>query len=127
MTTVREGYISGLREYAQWLEDNPDVPTPTEYSRTIFLYMHGGKEEAATIARAAGNVSKQYAGDDFYMKREFGGLTISWYWPRERVCERVQVGTKIEPAREAVPEREVPVYEWTCEPVLAESKGGEDA
>lgn len=56
-----------------------------------------------------------------YAKSLGAAIRVSFEVSRSQVCERIQVGTKIEPA---TPEREVPVYEWRCNEPMPEVDNG---
>ncbi len=54
-------------------------------------------------------------------ERRIGTVVVAvWdYTANEnQTCERVQVGTRVEQVAVAFEEREVPVFEWRCAPVL---------
>lgn len=106
--TAREELIHGLRELAMFLEANPEVPEPVGTQLNAFLH------DAAALAQLArkGAWEKVYAGDYFCLRRTFaGGIQLDINCSRDRVCERVLVGTREVAAQPAHLE---PVYEWRC-------------
>ena len=122
-------WIQGLRDLADFMETHPEIGTP---SCTTMVHCWPDapniKERMAEIARIPGgwikdvDQSENYA--SYRLERKFGSMLLSVTAWRDEVCERVQVGTKIQEARPqtvlpATPEKEVPVYEWHCSPLLA--------
>lgn len=122
-------YANGLRLLADWIESNPDITLP---SNEFSIWSYHSKEEAAKVMLALKPCDKLYNGDIFYIKRNFGAVTLRFVFSRSSVCTRKIVGTrvvpeKIEPAVEAkeeeiIPEHEENIYEWECEPILEEKK-----
>lgn len=145
--TDRAGYITGLRELADLLEQTPDLPLPSSPSinpggSTISWYLFGGVEPLALAeqkARAAeivrtipGSFDKYDTGDLFRFRGRIGGLPAEVIVDRPAVCERVVTGTR-EVTRE-VPDpvtlADVPTVtvtevvedvRWECRPLLAEA------
>ena len=82
------------------------------------------KEEFARTVKAFGPGRKDADNDGLLFFPELAagsGLRIFGF--KDRCCERIQVGTKVIPAREetvlpAAPEQVIPVYEWHCAPFL---------
>jgi len=109
---------------AQFFEDHPDLPLPNMRRMDRFGC---SKEELAAFAKAAGHVRKHDYNSILTLRREFSGeVVLDYNGDRELVCERVLIGTKIEPehvipAQEetVIPEREVPIYEWRCGSIMA--------
>ena len=112
-------FVDDLRRMADFLESRPDLIPFSGFEASHFA---SDKAQAASLIRKMGKATKEVS--EIYMtaKREFGPHTISVYVSREKVCTRVQVGTKTVTVKEAVGytevEKEVPVYEWECNPVL---------
>jgi hypothetical protein len=115
-------HIAGLRGLADFLETHPNLPLPYAGAQNAFVH---GKDELASVAREPG-VKWQKKVDDynFALAVEFpGGYAYEVNADRGAICRKVVTGTRIEPAREATPEREVETYEWVCdEPLLAGAK-----
>jgi hypothetical protein len=136
----RAGYIQGLREIADWLEQHPDVKLPWLGDDELDIYVYGDiPAEMAAIARAMGVAEKgsrsyRSSGEErFTLTRQFGALRVVASCPREEVCERVVTGT--EEVTEEVPDpayvaaaptvtvtKVVEQVEWVCRPLLAEDR-----
>jgi hypothetical protein len=119
----RVEFIAGLRELADFYEAHPTLQAPWEGIAYFNLYPEGyfenTREGARLVAKEFSPVKKDYSSETHFVleKRFSGGVGFDFNFPRDVVCERKQVGTKIVPASE---EREVPVYEWECtDPILA--------
>lgn len=126
--TPRVLFVDGLRELARLFETKPEIPLPSwQQDITLFVRDESAKEDLAAVARAIGSADKSYSDDLFELQKSFGGLLrlrVCAY--RQQVCERVVIGTKIEPAHEipaqeakTVAAREVEVVEWRCTPLLS--------
>ena len=81
-------------------------------------------ENMRRIAREMKPCEKEFSGEDFQLRKDFGPFALTVYANRDIVCEKKQVGTVTIPARperviEAVPEHEEPVYEYDCGPLLS--------
>lgn len=119
--------IARLRELADFLEAHPELPEC--YSTPIFdlsVYGEDAKEQLAHFAKVAGRVEKSATYRTFYLRKSFGPIRLDMNAMREQVCERVLVGTKVEPEHfipaqpeTFVPAQEVPIYEWRCGSILA--------
>jgi hypothetical protein len=142
-TDKRAAFTQGLREIADFLDQNPDVKLPylgadvwagiPEHCLSIYLtgVFADPRDELAVIARAMGNASKvvDEDGGRFYVLRKFGAITLAASADRASVCERVVTGTR-EVTKEvrdpealaAVPMVEVTEIvedvEWVCRPLL---------
>ena len=85
------------------------------------------KEGLAEFARIVGGHIEKNADESFYtLVADREGFRVRALAYRSQVCERIQVGTKIEPEhilpaqeQQIVPEREVPIYEYRCPTILA--------
>lgn len=118
---TRDEYIAGLRELADRLERHPESPTPWDGNGGTMLVFVQSEAEFAEAARCYGGVKRQ--GDKgIELHNGILGLRLKVVPVADAVCERVEVGTKIEVDYE-VPEdvkeryrveREVPVYETRC-------------
>jgi hypothetical protein len=123
-------YANSLRKIADFLESHSEIPLPEE---NLTCYGLHNKQTAALVARAlsnGGRCDKVYADTLITLKRDFGGVHLTYMGVRSNVCEQVKVGTKVvpeqyvapRPAVEAhvVPEHEEAIYEWRCSPMLSE-------
>ena len=115
----RRDHIAGLRQLADFLELHPDLPLPYAGAQNAFV---GGKDGLAAAAREPGvKWAKKVDDYNFTLAVEFsGGYAYEVNADRGAICRKVVTGTRIEPAREATPERTVETYDWVCdEPLLA--------
>lgn len=108
MAADRAEVVKGLRDFADWLESNEQVPVPWEIRGQHFLSI----EEVRAGMHLTGPWEKRFIGSYAEYSRAFGGnVALEFNVEREQVCRKVQVGTKHIPATEA---RDEPVYEWQC-------------
>ena len=114
-------YANGLRAIATWYENHPEIPVPVPEIQVLHMGEET-KDMAVGIARALGHCDKDYGASIFYLIREFGGIKLKFAFWRSTICTRRVVGTRIEPARPATPEREVEIIEWDCPESLLDSK-----
>ena len=104
----RTEFITGLRELANYLENNPDAPIPSSaclsVSVTDYYNPSGTKYALGQVARCPGPWQKEL--DDSYLTliKEFHGVKYMVICARDHVC------TMVEPAKPAV---------WDCEPLLS--------
>ena len=123
---------NALRELADHLERGAE----TEVVRPLVFFYPDNKDQLATISRLLPRpLNKFTEGDGEFdkigvdvRKGDAEPIWIRASISRYSSCERIQVGTKLEPehvipAREEtiVPEQEVPVYAWHCPPILTEA------
>lgn len=128
----RTDYIDGLRQLADLLDENPDVPLPYHGERKsmpIAIFCFGGqdvKPVLAKLARRLHGVSKEPDGEYYDVVGRLAGLRIKVTARRSDVCEKVVLGT--ETVTEMVPDpdaplvevtREVEQVEWICSPILS--------
>lgn len=120
----RNIFIQGLRDLADFLEANPELPCPTYGT---FNTYGPDKETMALFAKLAAPVSKHVtpSGETFWLRRNFGPIELDMNCARETVCERVKTGTRTIPAQPetvlpATQEKEEEIYEWRCSPILGE-------
>jgi hypothetical protein len=115
----RHEVITRLREFADFLEANPDAPVP--YAENIrFDIFALNKEEFVKYAKAIGGKlikNHDYSGV-MVLRRQFGKIQYDINVAREQVCERVVTGKKLVAAVEAVPEHEEDITEWRCTSIL---------
>ena len=124
--------IATLRQAADWLDEHPELPRVYLGCIGVFPPGKDQKAEVALVAKAMGHAKKNYLDSSIHLTKNFGDGTknfgdgtISYVADRDKVCERVQVGTRIEPSHtipardeQFIPEHEVAVFEWKCSPVL---------
>ena len=104
---MRAQTIQDMRTLLDFVEAHPDIPMP--YFGQVDAF--AGKENLRTIAKAMSPATKKSEGDFFMLTRRFGSVNLEVNFPRDEVCERVEVGKKVVPA---VPKHEEPLYEWKC-------------
>lgn len=85
------------------------------------------KQRMAAAAKVLPHpVTKLVTDHYLYLQARLGGdIKLSVATMREAVCIRREVGTRTIPATPATEARQVPVYEWICEPILAGVPDGE--
>lgn len=114
--------IQKMREAADWLEANP-----CHEIVTVSVLIHAtreDKERLAQLVKAAGGVKKDVSDELIFVRAQrFLPVDFTIAGDREKVCERVVVGTKTLPAHDgymvaAQPEREVEIVEWKCGSIL---------
>lgn len=119
-------YIAGLRELADFLEsrDFPDTwksswGTDESYPNinvSLFTY---DKETFGKLTSLLGGLEKSASESYLTSHKKLANSSIQVHGYREMICEKVKVGTKIIPAKEAElvpaePEHEEDIYEWKC-------------
>ncbi|GGM64317.1 hypothetical protein GCM10012275_38600 [Longimycelium tulufanense] len=139
--TFAQQQAAGLRALADLIEDNPALAERLRYSleRIISPLFSGENDHKALLAafaragkRHGAQITKDSDGKYFGVNLTWGPVTLYVYAERERVCERVVVGT--ETVTEEVPDPEVVAaaptvtrtrtveqVEWRCTPLLAEN------
>lgn len=130
---ARHDNVAGLRELADFLEANPEL---MDYMvmPTFYVFPYGGNALFARLALTLGNARKSVSGSYYNVERDFGPITLQVTASRERVCERVVVGTEevevTEPDPEAVAAlptvtriETVEKVEWVCPPSLHDLAG----
>lgn len=128
--TAREQTIRGLRDLADFLERNPQVPSPPPGGADITAYFFGAaiedqRAKLQEIARLAGRSEKRFCESYVWVQLKFGAVVFRVVAHREAVCRRV-TREKVLPAEAekvipAQPERTVTEVEWVCdEPLLAD-------
>ena len=117
MSDERKELIDGLRAFCDFLESNPNAPTPHTVTRAdVFLHT---KEEFAAAAKAiGGKLEKKEYSEVFSLRKEFGPVQYDINVDRQVICESVVIGKRIIPAVEAQPAREEDEVEWVCGTVL---------
>lgn len=133
LAALRENPVGFLRAFADYLEMRPDIIAGVhEFHYSGFNAFAYGKEEFTRLVSQAGPGEKVIDPADSAFPRarfypdlgKFSGVFCISV-PKDSVCQRVQVGTKIveavpervevkEIVHTAVPEHEEPIYEWDC-------------
>ena len=125
-------FVQGLRNAADFFETREEMGVPSTSLDFCFAGQVNGKrvdskEGLAEFARIVGGHIEKNADETFYtLVADREGFRVRALAYRSQVCERIQVGTKIEPEhilpaqeQQIVPEREVPIYEYRCPTILA--------
>ena len=118
-------FIQGLRELAEFYEAHPELSLPDTRTMNLYYFAYSvadritARDKMITAARAFGKATKKYAGEYFFLRKEFsGGVCLEANVNRETVCEPVVVGYTDEPEKvipeQVVPARRVPRIEWAC-------------
>lgn len=119
MSDHRTNFIASLREFANLLEANPDLPVPYYSFASVWAE---NEEHGRNSRHGVHGWKKNNRKEDGYFSyslpiggEEFGSGTITYtiMVPKSEVCKKVQVGTRMV---EAVEAHEEPVYEWVCGP-----------
>jgi hypothetical protein len=124
--------VAGLRELADFLEERGHL-LPVDYlSINVHDYIFDdsvysnrqhkmtAQEKMRVLAKALDKAEKHYQGDYFDLRRKFGPIQLEFTVSRDKICERVVVGTKEVPER-VVPARTEEIVEWVCnDPILRE-------
>ncbi len=117
----RSRILAGLREFIAFMESHPGAPLPCLSPLNAFV---DTKEELAAAARAIGGHIQKQPYDGWYtLRKDFGAIRYDVNIEREKVCERVEVGTRTiaaQPERvlPATEETIEPVYDWKCTEIL---------
>jgi len=120
--TEQQLYSQGLREIADFYDAHPEVKLPYDGPLSEFRIFGLSKAELALTLRAFGKAEKKYTNDTFEIVKTFpSGRKLYTYNPRNSICEKKVVGTKIVPAEPektvvvpAKPEREEEIVVWDC-------------
>jgi hypothetical protein len=133
----RTDYIEGLRQLADLLDANPDVPLPYTGAGTFapLQWVEVDDDARAVFAKVAsiipGTKTKRTDEYNFALAGQLAGLHVAVLAPRYAVCARVVIGTR--EVTEEVPDPEAPkvtvtrteeIVEWKCAPLLADATGG---
>ncbi len=122
MSLLRDDIIRGLREFADWLEEHPDVRVDTiGIGSTVY---GATRDQVVAAARAGRKFDKHFYGGTFMGTVAFpGGVTYSVSSSREAVCTKRVVGRETvmvpDPSAPKIAE-ERDVVEWDCEPILGQ-------
>lgn len=125
---INAANIAGLREFANWLEANPQ---DHEIHIHSFVLAFTGQESVAKDAKMLAPCRKAVGGTAFKLVKNFGPIEMVFHYHRDTVCERVvtketkivkefdpevQAITKSKPMIEV--EREVETVTWNCPPSI---------
>lgn len=115
-TDRRAEMIRAWRDLSDFFEQHPAVPVP--YCEQVDVFA----DDLAAVRAAthlSGQWDKGYYGSYVAYVKQFGPLALHMNVAREKVCRRVQTGTK---HVEAVEAHDEPVFEWICdEPPVADA------
>lgn len=133
-------YAAGLRELADLVEAHPEL---LPWNRINWVSIHRNDDALGALqaaARVMAPCAKKVDDHNFGLSKEFrGGVTLVVETARENVCEKVQVGERVEVELDidaikemaGVTEAELPTisktvveYEWKCPPSLLGHNGG---
>ena len=113
-------FADSLRKIATFFEKHTELKVPGSLAE-IKYFEANGKAEMAQVAKALGSCQKEVEGNWFHLVKMFGEIKFIAVDYRNRICQKVVVGTKMveevrTPAREEeiIPAHEVEVYEWHC-------------
>lgn len=133
MTVTRHDFTAGLRELADILDDNPELPLPFSGTTSGLLWIASGgqddhRDAAAAFTRAIpGTLHKKVRDNAFDLSGNVQGVRVNLIVDRDAVCSRVVVGTEqvtipATPATDAAPEQTVEreIVRWDCAPILGE-------
>lgn len=132
-TPTAAEYAAGLRQLADLIETNPDLPVPTHLKSLLVWSLPDADAMRAVgfaALRAGASVEKKYESDYLTLDIQLGPMTVQGFVWRQAVCQRVLVGTDTEIIDEPDPdaplvtipdptvtkqvERTVERYEWKC-------------
>lgn len=119
-------YVESLRELADFYEQHAELEIPYEAEQvTVFAWTIGEeKRQLAKFIRAFGSCTKHYNKafeGAFQLEKKFSGITLRVLTERDRVCERVVLGTRVVPEQvipaseeKIIPEHTEDDIEWLC-------------
>ena len=124
-------FIRGLRNAADFFEARPELGLPYQanefrfYGTVCGLPLDSRESMVAFAKIAGGRTDKEESDNLYYLTAKRDGFSVRAAGYRAHICEKIEVGVKIVPAHiipaqkeQLVPEREVPIYEWRCPPLL---------
>jgi hypothetical protein len=128
--TKREEFVLNLREAADFFEQNPDVPLPSQWGGIHMQAQVETVEELRKAFHLSGPWEKEYSGETALYKKFFGEqpdnawskgthLRYTLSLPREEVCVKRKVGERYVPPMPAYTPPPAtgyyePIYEWDC-------------
>lgn len=120
----RIAWLNGIRQMADFLEQHPDVPLPSDH-QPVYIWGTDAKRQLAAAALALGDAEKEADASFFSLVRRFGPIVYTVKACRENVCERVVVGTKTittqvppEGVEMLTVTSEEEIVEWRCPPSI---------
>ena len=109
---MRNKFIAGLRELADFLETNPTFPTPTRRTLNFFC---ADEDAVPDVAQMMGKCAKFDYMYSIGLRRKFQAITLQINWAHSKVCRRVKTGgTVTEYISTGHEKREYPEYKWVC-------------
>jgi len=135
---THQEFVQSLRNAADFFEARPELGLPTTDLQYSFCGLIAGlesdsREGLAAFARiCGGRIEKETTEDFFKLVSKQDGFVVKAVAYRKAVCQRVQIGTKVEPEqiipaikakpKEVIPAREVAIFEWRCPRILSEAE-----
>lgn len=108
-------WCDSLRDMADFFESYGDT---LDWIPAVAVNLFvGTAEDMAEMGRKLGTSSKHEQGSYYFLQKNFGSHSIQLNILRDKICEKVLVGTKkvMKPALDAVMVEVLePVYEWNC-------------
>jgi len=123
MTEIDEGaaFADSLEKIAALYRAHPRLPLPALPALRMLVYV-ATREEMVSIARQLKEFEKEYSDSQFFVKREYGNITLEFFTGRGTVCTRRVIGTRMvtRPTRIEGPDETVEeeIVEWDCDPLL---------
>ena len=114
----RNDVIQGLRDFADFLENNPEARAPVDPNR-YFVRVHT-VQELVIATKLLGDATKGADDTSFYVERDFGTFKVQYFLPRGNVCTAKTVTKITKMNRILVPavteevDVEVEATEWDC-------------
>lgn len=125
----RREFIDGLMAVGRFYEQNSEAYYDG-MKMTLCMYVNGrgAKRALAATAKAFGRCEKSFGEKHVAVSMQFSGkIRVEIFAPRSDVCQRIVLGTRVEPAiilpatREiCIPKTAVEVVGWKCDPLLAQ-------
>lgn len=114
-STDQQKMSQGLRELADFLDEQPEFPVPP--FNAVYIHCHN-KEQLVQRAKLFKPFEKSIdSSHDYVLTRKFGPLSVRLYTARKNVCTRRVVGQEWKEGVEASPATEgrmVDKYEYDC-------------
>lgn len=122
--TEHEKFAKDLRDMANFIEKNEDIPLPSSVTIQVFP---NGKEGMGLVAKAMKSFEKLYCDQLIRIKKSFGRVQLEAIEMRANICERRVIGTKTVKVQKPVTFQEVEetkeIVEWDCgDPLLKQIK-----
>ena len=123
-------YAKSLRLIADFFEEHEDIALPHDADQFNY-YSANSREDAARLTKAlGGKTEKQYDGEMFRLRHNFGSIQFDAVFYRRQVCRAVVVGQRV--IKEQVPatytevERVVDDVKWVCDDPIMEAGASDD-